>query len=241
MAERVDFLDVDARQFGIDQEQGDAFLLLLATACAGDQQTIVADVHAGGEDLLAVDDVVVAVRLGGSFERRRIRARVRFGEAKADADIATSDPGQNLRLHLVRAVGGDRIAAPNAGAEHPHGQFFILPANFFQDDGHVRRRAADAAMFFRQQDAEPSLFRHGPVGFHRRAWGGITFLHILRRAHILHQFADLAAQNFLFFGKTEIHLTLPDFFLKCCSKPGESTHIRGYAAGNPFVPLAGVA
>ena len=58
----------------------------------------------GDEDLLAVDDVVVAVARGARGDAAQVRPRLRFGQIHAPLVLAAGEPGQIALLDLVAAV-----------------------------------------------------------------------------------------------------------------------------------------
>ena len=70
-----------------------------------------------GPDLLAVDDVVVAVALGAGLQRGEVRSGVRLGIALAPADQARGNLGQMLLLlRLVAVLQQRRAKHPDAEA-----------------------------------------------------------------------------------------------------------------------------
>ena len=77
---------------------------------AGEQHHPVGDLREAGPDLLAVDDVVVAVLHGPGLERREVRARVGLGVALAPDLLAGEDLLEVALLLRVGAVGDDRRA-----------------------------------------------------------------------------------------------------------------------------------
>src|SRR6201999_926055 len=61
-------------------------------------------VPSGGEDLLPVDDVLVAVPNRGGTQRRQVGARLRFGVADREVHLTGEDRGQELLLLQFAAV-----------------------------------------------------------------------------------------------------------------------------------------
>src|SRR5690606_9184971 len=73
-------------------------------AGAHGQPDVVGVVPAGGEDLLSVDDVVVAVTHGGGAQGGEVGTCFRFGVADREMYFAGEDGGQELPLLFVGAV-----------------------------------------------------------------------------------------------------------------------------------------
>ncbi len=107
LAERA---DGDARRVHVDEEVGEPLVLRDARVGAGEQHHPVGDLREAGPDLLAVDDVVVAVPHGPGLERREVRARVGLGVALAPDLLAGEDLLEVALLLGVGPVGDDRRA-----------------------------------------------------------------------------------------------------------------------------------
>ena len=122
-----------------------------------------------------------------------------------------SDARQQRSLLLGRAMGRDRIAAVRERAEHPHAELFEMPADLFEHDREIDRRAAGAAVFGRDDDAEPAVLRQGFVGLARRPAFVVAAFGILRRAHFIQQIANVFAQTLLLGREIEIHRQLSSF------------------------------
>ena len=100
-----------------DHEVGDALVLRDVGVGAGEAEHVLGHVGERGPDLLAVDDVVVAVADGAGLEGGEVGAGLGLGEALAPHVFAGEDAGDVLLLLLVGAVhedGGpeDRDAEP---------------------------------------------------------------------------------------------------------------------------------
>ena len=113
--------DLDARQFRVHQEIGDALLLFLSGGGARDQQAVVADVHARGEHLLPVDDIAAVGRASRAWSapRRRSRIAARSGRGRTRARRARRWAAAS-RFCSRRAVLHHRVAAVGERAEQPH-------------------------------------------------------------------------------------------------------------------------
>ena len=108
---------------------------------------------AAGPDLLAVDDVVVAVTLGDRLQRGGVGAAGRLGDAeRLQPQFAAGDPGQVLRLLRVVAVpqhGAHRVHLGMAAAAVAAGAL-----DLFQDGRCRRQFQPGAAIFLGDQNRE---------------------------------------------------------------------------------------
>jgi hypothetical protein len=94
---------LDARIVHVDQQEADA-LVLLAGVGAHQAEAHVGPLAAGGPDLLAVDQEVVALVLGLGLQRGEVGAGARLGEALAPAHFLPGDGADVLLLLLLVAV-----------------------------------------------------------------------------------------------------------------------------------------
>ena len=81
---------LDARALHVDQQEADA-LVLLRRVGAHQAEAPVGEMRAARPDLLAVDQVVVALVLGLGLQAARSDAGARLGEALAPAQLALDD------------------------------------------------------------------------------------------------------------------------------------------------------
>src|SRR5581483_1376594 len=93
-------------------EVADALVLRGIRVGAREEDHVLRDVRAGGPDLLAVDDVVVAVLRRARLQRGEVGARAWLAEALAPDRVALDDRRQVFPLLLLRAVEDDRRAGP---------------------------------------------------------------------------------------------------------------------------------
>src|SRR3954453_21064501 len=77
----------DARRLHVDDEHADALVLRRVRLAAHEAEAIAGVVCAGGPDLLAVDDPVVAVEDGARAQPGQVAAGVRFTHADAPCDL----------------------------------------------------------------------------------------------------------------------------------------------------------
>ena len=157
-------LDLGAVEVGVEQRQpvGRLPALVLGRG-AGDQQHLVGDRRRGGEGLLAVHDVAVAVALGLGVERGGVEAGIGLGDGEAALDLALDDVGQDALLLLLGAEHHDRVGpedvemdrrgALQGGAQFGHG---------LHHDRRLGDAEARAAIFLRHGDAEPAGIGHRP-------------------------------------------------------------------------------
>ena len=85
-------------------EGGDALVLRHVVVGAGQHEAPVGHVGVARPDLVAGDDVLVAVAVGPGAERREVGAGVGFAEALAPALAAVDDPRQEPPTDVVAAV-----------------------------------------------------------------------------------------------------------------------------------------
>ena len=85
---------------GVDDQDRNALVLHGFRVGAAGQPDVVGVVGAGGEDLLPVDDVLVAVAHGGGAQRRQVGAGLRLGVADREVHLTGQDRRQELLLLL---------------------------------------------------------------------------------------------------------------------------------------------
>src|SRR5690242_2401204 len=94
----------DAGPLHVDQQKRDPFLPLFRLRVgAHEAEAPIGVVRGRGPDLLAVDDIVVTVTLGGGFERSEIGAGARLGEPLAPPIIDIGGAWEETLLLLLRA------------------------------------------------------------------------------------------------------------------------------------------
>ena len=120
---------------------------------ARQQQHQIGMLGARGPDLLAVDDVVVAVAPREGLERSRVGAAGRLGDAEGlQPQLARGDLGQILLLLRLAAVAQQRahdVHLRVAGGAVAAGALDLL-----EDRGGGRQRQAGAAVLLRDQRGE---------------------------------------------------------------------------------------
>ena len=138
----------------VQQEVRNALALGGIRVGAGQQQAPVGVHTAAGPQLLAVDDVVVAVASGRGAQARQVGAGLRFGEA-LDPDLAVEDRGQVPSALLVGArdqQGRRGVVDADEGQHQPRrvvGGQFLVEHDLFGD----RHAAAPLARPVRHREA----------------------------------------------------------------------------------------
>src|SRR6202011_206028 len=82
----------------VDDQDRNALVLDGIRIGATSQPDVIGVVSAGGEDLLTVDDVLVAVANRGGAQRRQVGARLRLGVADREMQLTGKDCGQKPLL-----------------------------------------------------------------------------------------------------------------------------------------------
>ena len=162
--DRDDRSDRDARRLHVDQQERDPLLPLLRLRIGAHQtEAPIGVVRGRGPDLLAVDDVVVPVALGGGLERGEVRPGARLGEPLAPPIVDIGGARQKPLLLLLGAE-LDQHRPDHRDVERRHfGGWRLLV--FFKEDHALYRCPTGAAMLLRPavggpiapvQDALPS-------------------------------------------------------------------------------------
>src|SRR4030095_13018768 len=141
-------LHADARQLGVDHEPGEILVALALRVGARDQPDAIGAVVAPNEDLLALDDVLVAVT-----HRRRhpyageVGAGAGLGQELPGAHVTAIDRRQKRLALLFRAPHENRRRAQAAAAVIVRGQREVKAIDFlFQDDRVVAAGPAPAVL-----------------------------------------------------------------------------------------------
>src|SRR5690606_19342078 len=147
-ADEVDLARRDAGRLHVDEDEGDALLLLRRRVRADEAEDPIALVRVRRPDLLAVEDEVIAVALRAHLDVGEVGAGAGLGIALAPADLAARDLGEVLPLELFAPVLEARRAdhceaETHAGAREAH-RAHLLP-----EDRGVLAAQARAAVFTR--------------------------------------------------------------------------------------------
>ena len=120
---------------------------------AGGEPAVVGVVALGGEDLLAVDDEIVAVLHGGGLERGEVAAGAGLGVAEAVAGLAAENLGEVEGLLLLGAEEHQRRG--NEGDAHIEGGG-VGVGGLVAENGLIDHVLAAPAVLLRPGDAEVS-------------------------------------------------------------------------------------
>ena len=130
----------------------------------GHRQIHVAAVAVGHEQLVAVQQVVVAVARRGGADRLRIGARVGLGDREAALQLSGGEAGQEALLLFVGPVLLDDPAIDHVGVDDPR-EPHPAPRDLL-DHRRIRlERQAESAVGLRKRDPEDAHLAH--VAMHR--------------------------------------------------------------------------
>ena len=162
-----------ARILGVDDQDRNALVLHGFRIGAAGQPDVVGVVGAGGEDLLAVDDVLVALADGGGAQRCQVGAGLRLGVADREVHLAGQDRRQELLLLRLAAV---LLQRRSDGLQRHRGQRHVGAGRLVDEDLLFDRPEPVAAELLGPADAELAVLAHPadhravglavPVGLH---------------------------------------------------------------------------
>src|SRR5689334_21031968 len=112
-ADQLDGAYLHARRFHVDQEERDAFMLL-GVVGAHEAETPIGILRAAGPDLLAIDEIVIALVDALCAQRCKIGSRAGLGIALAPPNFTLHDSRNVLFLLLLTAI------FEQGRAEHHH-------------------------------------------------------------------------------------------------------------------------
>src|ERR671920_2117596 len=118
------------------------------------EEHVVGVVGAAGEDLAAVDDVLLAVAHGLRAQRGEVGAGLGLGVADREDELAGQDAGEEAGLLLVGPEGDERRAD---GVERHEGHRGARPHGLVEEQELVHGRAALAAVLLGPADAQPAV------------------------------------------------------------------------------------
>lgn len=199
-----------ARSLHVEHEEANPLVLGRIRVGAGEQEDPVGAVAAGGPDLLAVDDEVVAVAYGAGLQRGEVAARARLRVTLAPDRLGAGDAGQVLALLLLAAV-HDQRRSQHAHAETARAVIGrAVVAELFAEHHLLVDARAQAAVLLRPGGGDPAARRELLVEGVRLieiiAAGNIKVEAALkRRQRCLQEGAHLAAQLILGRAETKVH------------------------------------
>ena len=202
--------DPAAVEIGIEQAQavGRAFHFLQRRG-ARQQQDLLGDLRGRNPDLLAVDDIFVALAHRARLQLRGVEAGVGFGHGKTGPLRTRDDRRQHPLALLLGAEHDDGIEPEHV---HMHGGRARHAGAGFRDRAHHDRGIHDAetraAIFLRDADAEPAGIRQRAMEI-----GGVSaFLVLLQPIGVVEARADFCnrvADRFLVGCQRKIHGVTP--------------------------------
>ncbi len=147
----------EAGILGVHDEDRDAAMPRVGAAGANREPDVVGVVAAGGEDLLPVHHIVVAVAHGRGAQRREVGSGVGLGIADREVHLPREDGGQELPLLFLRPV--DLQGRPD-GLQGDAGQRHVGAHGFVDEDLLLDLTEAAAAEFDGPADSEPAVLAH---------------------------------------------------------------------------------
>jgi hypothetical protein len=198
----------DAFGFFVDEEDGDALLIALATGRARGDDERVGPRRTNDDGFVTVQRVACARLLRGDREVGEVVAALRFSEGEREDALAFDEFGDELFLLRLRAAVAEEAAPQHHRAEV--GLDHQAAAEFFHDDHGFDRTAAEAAEIFRERCAEQAQLSEGrPVLVVPAAVALRDRAAIVERVVVLHELLHAVAQQRLFFGEGKIHCVVP--------------------------------
>src|SRR5215475_5954471 len=192
---------VKARRPGVDHERADAGAALRPVGVRGDE-AVVGDVAVGDEHLGAVDDVVVAVPLGGGPDGGGVGSRVRLGESPAAELLAAQRRHQELALLLLGPEAQQRNASQPDMREERGREAAVDACDLLDQQAAHHHVAAAAAVLLGIADAEITEASELAEQVERKGLGALELLDA-RPERALGEAADGGAKRLLFLVQGE--------------------------------------
>ena len=153
----------DAGQVGRHHEPAQVLVAVALRVGAGDGPHIVGAVGAAHIDLLAVDDVIVAVAPGRGLGVGQVGAGLRLGEQLPGADFAPENLGQKFLLLLLRTPDQDGVATETAAGVVVRWQREVVAVDLFLQHHRVVNGQTAAAVFLRRRGPQPAFLAQPPA------------------------------------------------------------------------------
>ena len=192
----------------VNEQERDAFLALAGRAIgAHEAEDPVGVMRERGPDLLAIDDVVLAMTHGAHVERSEIAARAGLRVALAPEVVAVIDTRQEPLFLRLAAKAQQHRPAHREAERHQRRAAGI--AELFLEDVALDHVPAGAAPFARPRRCHPALFCEYPVPAQqlvfREVLVALDFLAQLRRQVGAKPRAHFIAERQLLGGVIEVH------------------------------------
>ena len=184
-----------------DDEDRETFVLGCIGVGAGRQPDVIGVLDRTGEDLLAVDHVLVSVAHGPGLKGGQVGARRGLCVADGEVDLPFEDPGQETLLLLLGAQRHDRRTHAVQGEER---QGDTRPVGFLHEDHLIDGPPGHPAVFLGPAEPQPAVTTHladvagvGRLVRGRALDGGDQVFEVL---------AELTLQRPLFFRELQVHV-----------------------------------
>ncbi len=192
-----------ARVVLVHHEGGDA-LVLLREVDVGEDDRHVGVGAVGDEDLVAVEDVVVAVAPRGGAQGRRVAAGARLGEREAADQLARRERLQELFLDPLAAELQQRVADQRVVHRKNDAGRSADPADLFDHQAIGDGVHAGAAILLRHANAHQAHLARLAHRVAREDPLGVGLLGD-RLHHLLGKAANLLLQHLLFVTELDKH------------------------------------
>jgi hypothetical protein len=188
---------------------------------AAGEPDVVGVVRTGGEGLLPVDDVGVAVPDRAGPQRREVGAGRRLGVPDGEVELAGEDPREE---EVLLCRGPERLQGRADGLQCHVRQRHVGARRLVDEDLLLDRAEPVAAVLGRPADAEPAVPAHPP---HERAVDLAVPLgqqrgSLRRGQHGPEVLPQLGRESLLRWGKLEVHQT-PISPSRCSTPPSSRT------------------
>ena len=196
-----------ARRIEGHDHQRNAAMLGLVCVCSRGQPDVGGVVGGGGVNLLAVDDVVVAVGDGPCLERAQVGACGRLGVAEGELELAVEYARQIL-LALLFGASAEQRRPDRGQAQAAVGQSVV--AQLFGEDELVQQGLAAAAVLFGPADSEQPFLAQQQLELaarHRRraVRRALNLGDHLGGHFVANERADVFSELLLLWCKTKVH------------------------------------
>src|SRR6185503_16834074 len=205
--ERNDRPHRDTGGVHVDQQKGDAILLLALAGGAHKTKTHVGPLPVGVPGLLSVDEILVTFALRAGLQRGEVGTRTRLRIALAPPVLAGEDAGKIAFLLRFTAKSDDdrtdHVQAKRRQARGAGGCAFVL------ENKSLDRGPAGPSVFHRPSGSDPAFleqdFLPAHVVFLAEAFVLEHFARQVARQMAADEFAHFGAKGGLFLGVVQVH------------------------------------
>ena len=154
---------IDSRKIHWHDQPTDSLMFQFVRISAHEHFAVVGGHCVRGPDLLAADDVIVAVAECPGSERGQVAPGARFGKPLTPRVIAGEDPAQVMRLLRFRAFGDNCRTSVHLANEADPNIWSFCCRGFLEEDQMFSRRGAAAAMLRRPINAGVASLKQKPL------------------------------------------------------------------------------